>query len=99
MRENPGSAQGKSGEPNSAGRARDQTALAALRADAVLTDEPAGAGDPRCRAVTGGRIDPDGASEAALAEPPAPMGQQKRGNLVSRDHRWWARNGWSSAYP
>jgi hypothetical protein len=47
--------------------------------------------------VTGGRIDPDGASEASLAEVPASMGQQKRRNLVSRDHRWWAKSGWSSA--
>src|SRR5206468_12566546 len=77
--------------------ARHQTAFAALRTHAVLTHEPAGARDSRRRAVPGRRVDPDRAAEASLAEEPAPMGQQKRRNLVSRDHCWWARNGWSSA--
>src|SRR5262249_403689 len=86
-----------SGGAWSAGRGRHEAALAALRAHPILPDESPGAGDPRRGAVAGGRIDPDCASKATLAEPPASMGQQERCNLVSRDHRWWPKNGWSSA--
>jgi hypothetical protein len=74
---------------DSAGGARHQATLAALRADAILPDEPAGASDSRRRAVTCRRIDSNGATEATLAEEAASVGQQERRNLVSRDHRRW----------
>ncbi len=85
----PGGLTGTVRRRDSAGGACHQATLAALRADAILPDEPAGASDSRRRAVTCRRIDSNGATEATLAEEAASVGQQERRNLVSRDHRRW----------
>src|SRR5436309_5442813 len=86
---------------NSGGRSRHQAALAALGADFVLPDEPAGTRDPSRGAVPRRRVDPDGVAQAPFAEGAASVSEQECRNLVPRDHRFIGGHllpdGWSAS--
>src|SRR5262249_36999512 len=89
-----------SGNPpiRSAGRSRDQSALAALRAHVVFPHEPAGTRDARRRTVPRRGIDADRARHTALAVVASLVSQEERRDLLSGDHHVNGRDGCTTEF-